>query len=135
MQFLPPAAGSLLRGMKGSLSQKFILTIPAEGRDGEMTTIHNKLHDDPFRLLEIKATRIRKLLLGALLLAKDAWRDALLGTPEGLRVLKTVEEAEDEFVDPSITDPVARLDDILGVINRRSRAVVVVLDYLARHKA
>lgn len=97
-----------------------------------MTNFHNELLDDPFRFLEIKATRIRKLLLGSLILAKDAWKDALLGTPEGLRVLKTVEEAEDEFIDPSITEPFAKLDDILGVINRRARAVVVMMDYIAR---
>ncbi len=97
-----------------------------------MTIFHNELHDDPLRLLEIKATQIRKLLLGALLLAKDAWKGVLLGTPEGLRVLKTVEEAADEFIDPSITDPVAKLDDILSVINRRARALVVVMDYIAR---
>ena len=51
-----------------------------------------------------------------------------------LRVLKTVEEAAEEFIDPSLTDPVEKLDNVLGVINKRARAVVVVLDYLARHK-
>ena len=84
--------------------------------------------------LEIKAEQIRKMLRGSLLLAKNAWKDALLRTPEGLRVLKTVEEAVEEFVDPSLTDPVEKLDNVLGVINRRARAVVVVLDYLAQHK-
>ncbi len=97
-----------------------------------MTDFHNELSDDPFRFLEIKATQIRKLLLGSLLLAKDAWKDALLGTPEGLRVLKTVEEAEEEFMDLSITEPFAKLDDILGVINKRARAVVVVMEYIAQ---
>ena len=51
-----------------------------------------------------------------------------------LRVLKTVEDAAEEFIDPSLTDPVEKLDNVLGVINKRARAVVVVLDYLARHK-
>jgi hypothetical protein len=97
-----------------------------------MTIFHDEMHDDRFMLLDIKATQIRKLLLGSLLLAKDAWKDSLLGTPEGLRVLKTVEEAAEEFIDPSITDPVAKLDNILGVINRRAQAVVVVMDYIAR---
>jgi hypothetical protein len=78
-----------------------------------MADFHNEPYDDPFRLLEIKATQIRKLLLGSLLLATNAWRDALLGTPDGLRVLKTIEEAENEFIDPSITEPFAKLDDIL----------------------
>lgn len=84
--------------------------------------------------LEIKAEQVRKMLLGSLLLAKDAWKDALLRTPAGLRVLKTVEEASEEFIDPSLADPVEKLDNVLGVINRRARAVVVVLDYLAQHK-
>jgi hypothetical protein len=83
---------------------------------------------------EIKAEQIRKMLMGSLLLAKDAWKNTLHGTPEGLRVLQTVEEATEEFIDPSITDPVAKLDNVLGVINKRARAVVVLLDYLARHK-
>ena len=99
-----------------------------------MRNDHDLMHDDRFMFLEIKAEQIRKMLLGSLLLAKDAWRDALLGTPEGLRVLKTVEEAAEEFMDPSLTDPVEKLDNVLGVINKRARAVVVVLDYLAQHK-
>jgi hypothetical protein len=92
------------------------------------------MQDDRFMFLEIKAEQIRKMLMGSLLLAKDAWKDTLHGTPEGLRVLQTVEEATEEFIDPSITDPVAKLDNVLGVINTRARAVVVLLDYLARHK-
>lgn len=92
------------------------------------------MQDDRFMFLEIKAEQIRKMLLGSLLLAKDAWKDALQRTPEGLLVLKTVEEAVEEFIDPSLTDPVEKLDNVLGVINRRARAVVVVLDYLAQHK-
>jgi hypothetical protein len=92
------------------------------------------MRDDRFMFLEIKAEQIRKMLLGSLLLAKDAWKDALLGTPEGLRVLKILEEAAEEFIDLSLTDPVEKLDDVLGVINKRARALVVVLDYLAEHK-
>jgi len=92
------------------------------------------MQDDRFMFLEIKAEQIRKMLMGSLLLAKDAWKDTLHGTPEGLRVLQTVEEATEEFIDPSITDPVAKLDNVFGVINKRALAVVVLLDYLARHK-
>lgn len=99
-----------------------------------MRNYHDTMHDDRFMFLEIKAEQIRKMLLGSLLLTKDAWKDALLGTPEGLRVLKTVEEAAEEFIDPSLTDPMAKLDNVLDVINRRARAIVVMLDYLAQHK-
>ena len=99
-----------------------------------MRNYHDTMHDDRFMFLEIKAEQIRKMLLGSLLLAKDAWKDALQRTPEGLRVLKTVEEAAEEFIDPSLSDPVEKLDNVLGVINKRARAVVVVLDYLAQQK-
>jgi hypothetical protein len=92
------------------------------------------MHDDRFLYLEIKAEQIRKMLLGSLLLAKDAWKDALLRTPEGLRVLKAVDEATDEFIDTSLADPVEKLDNVLSVISKRAHAVVVVLDYLAQHK-
>jgi hypothetical protein len=93
-----------------------------------------QLHDERFMFLEIKAAQIRKLLLGSLLLAKNTWKDELLRTPQGLDVIKTIEEAEEDFIDPSITDPVEKLDDVLGVINKRARAVVVLLDYIAEHK-
>ena len=99
-----------------------------------MRNYHDTMHDDRFMFLEIKAQQIRKMLLGSLLLAKDAWKDALLRTPEGLGVLKAVDEAAEEFIDTSLTDPVEKLDNVLGVINRRARAIVVLLDYLAQHK-
>ncbi len=92
------------------------------------------MQDDRFRFLEIKAEQIRKMLLGSLLLTRDAWKDELLRTPEGLRVLKTVEEAAEEFIDPSLANPIEKLDNVLGVINRRARAVLVVLDYLAQRR-
>ncbi len=95
---------------------------------------HDRMQDDRFLLLEVKAEQIRKMLLGSLLLVKDAWKDALLRTPEGPRVLGTIEEAAEEFMDLSLTDPVEKLDSALGVINKRARAIVVVLDHLARHK-
>ncbi len=99
-----------------------------------MKNYNDTIYDDQFLFLEIKAQQIRKMLLGSLLLAKDAWKDSLLSTPEGHRVLKIVEEAAEEFLDSSLTDPFAKLDNVLGLINKRARAIVVVLDYLAQHK-
>ncbi len=98
-----------------------------------MRNYHDTMHNDRLMFLEIKAEQIRKMLLGSLLLAKDAWNNTLLRTPEGLRVLKTIDEAAEEFIDTSLADPVEKLDDVLGVINKRARAVVIVLDYLAQH--
>ncbi len=92
------------------------------------------MEDEMFMFLEIKAAQIRKLLLGSLLLAKNSWKDELLLDPQGLAVMKTIEDAEEESIDPSIADPVARLDSVLTVINRRARALVELIDYIARHR-
>jgi hypothetical protein len=92
------------------------------------------MEDHSLMFLENKATQIRKLLLGSLLLAKDIWKDELHKTPEGLDVLKTVSEAEDEFIDPSLVDNIQKLDNALSVINTRARAFVALMDYIARHK-
>ena len=91
-------------------------------------------NDDSFMILENKAAQIRKLLFGSLLLVKDAWKDELLNSPKGLDVLRTMEEAEEEFIDTTLTDPVQRLDRALSVINTRARAFVMAIDYLAQHK-
>jgi hypothetical protein len=90
--------------------------------------------DERFMILENKASQIRKLMLGSLLLAKDTWKDELLSTPKGLDVLKIIEDAEEEFYDTSLTSSIEKLDSMLSVINSRARAFVVLLDYLAQHK-
>ncbi len=99
-----------------------------------MTDLNNEMYDNRFMVLETKATQIRKLLLGSLLLAKDSWKEELSGTQEGVRVLHLIEAAAEDFIDLSITDPVEKLDNVLTVINRRARAIVVVLDYIAHKK-
>lgn len=93
-----------------------------------------EMGDNRFMILEDKATQIRKLLLGSLLLSKDTWKDELLRTPQGRDVMKTMEEAEEEFIDTALTDTMEKLDSILSVINTRVRAFVVLIDYLARQK-
>ncbi len=90
--------------------------------------------DGRFMILEHKATQIRKLLLGALLLAKDTWKDELLSSPEGLDVTGTIEEAEEEFAETGRVGPMERLDSALSVINTRARAIVTVIDYLAQRR-
>ena len=90
--------------------------------------------DSTFMILENKASQIRKLLFGSLLLAKDTWKEELSSSPGGLDVMMIMEEAEEEFVDTTLTDPVERLDRALSVINRRARAIVTVIDYLSQHK-
>ena len=99
-----------------------------------MTDFNDEMYDIRFMVLDTKATQIRKLLLGSLLLAKDSWKEELSGTQEGVSVLQLIEAAAEDFIDPLITDPVEKLDNVLTVINRRARAIVVVLDYIAHKK-
>ena len=82
----------------------------------------------------LNVTEDSERLIGAILLGKDAWKDELLGSTEGLEIMKTLEEAEEDFMDPSLADPVVRLDRELSIINRRARAFVRLIDFLARHK-
>lgn len=90
--------------------------------------------DSSFIVLENKAAQIRKLLLGSLLLAKDTWKEELLRSPRGLDVMKTMEEAEEEFIKTGIDHPLEKLDNALSVINTRARAFVVLIDYLSQLK-
>jgi len=94
----------------------------------------NGTHDNRFMILENKAAQIRKLMLGSLLLAKDTWKDELLSSPKGLDIMRVMEEAEEDFIDNSLTDPVERIDRALSVINARARAFVMAIDYLSLHK-
>ena len=94
----------------------------------------NNMGDDRFMILENKATQIRKMLFGLLLLSKDTWKDELLSTPRGLDVIKTMEEAEEEFIDSTLTDPIEKFDNALSVINKRARAFVTLIDYLSQRR-
>ena len=47
--------------------------------------------EDRLTSVENKATEIRKLLLGALLLAKGVWKDDLEQKPAGLEMLRAIE--------------------------------------------
>ena len=90
--------------------------------------------DDRIMILENKAGQIRKLLFGSLLLAKDTWRKELISSPEGLEVMRTMEKAEEEFIDTRGKDAMKRLDRTLSIINTRARAFVMLVSYLAQHK-
>ncbi len=82
--------------------------------------------------LENKATEIRKMLLGTLLIAKRIWRDDLNRKPEGLEVLRAIEEAEEDFIDSTLTDSFEKLEDLLGVISKRTRGIFLLIEYLSQ---
>ncbi len=81
---------------------------------------------------ENKAMEIRKILLGSLLLAKGVWRDDLEQKPAGLEVLRAIEEAEEDFMDSSLTDRFEKLEDLLDVILKRAKGIFLLMEYISK---
>ncbi len=84
--------------------------------------------------LENKASEIRKLLLGVLLLAKGIWKDDLERKPSGLEVLRSIQEAEEDFVDSSLTDRLERLEDLLDLISKRGKGIFLLMEFVSKGK-
>lgn len=90
--------------------------------------------EDRFIRLEHKGSEIRKTLMGTLLLAKDVYENELLKGREGEEVIKALEKAEEAFVDASLTDRFARLENILDVIHKRSKGLYMLMEYFSKYK-
>jgi hypothetical protein len=92
------------------------------------------MNDDRFKEIENKATEIRKILLEALLLAKDIWKDELEQNQEGIEVIKTMEQAEEAFINSSLTDSLEKLEDVIDVIHKRAKGIYTLMEYVSKHK-
>ena len=90
--------------------------------------------EDRLIRVENKATETRKLLLGALLLAKGVWRDDLEQKPAGIEVLQAIEEGEENFMNSSLTDRFERLEDLLDVILKRAKGMFLLMEYISKGK-
>lgn len=90
--------------------------------------------EDKFIRLEHKCTEIRKTLMGTLLLAKDLYKDELLNSREGEEVMRVLEEAEEAFVDISLTNRFARLENVLNVIQKRAQGLFILMEYLSKQE-
>lgn len=84
--------------------------------------------------LENKLTEIRKLSLGTLLLAKEIWKDKLKQKEEVSEVMKAIEEAEEAFVDGSLTDRFEKLENILDVISKRVKGLFLLLEDMLKNQ-
>ena len=83
--------------------------------------------------LERKATEIRKMLFGALLLAKDAWKDELSRRGEGIEIMKAMEKAEESFTEGSQPDGFKGLEHTLDVINQRAKSIFDLMAYISKY--
>ncbi|MBI5100059.1 MAG: hypothetical protein HZB30_12585 [Nitrospirae bacterium] len=88
--------------------------------------------EDKFIRLEHKCTKIRKTLMGTLLLAKDLYKDELLKSREGEEVQRVLEEVEEAFVDTSLTNRFSRLENVLNVIQKRAQGLFMLMEYLSK---
>jgi len=90
--------------------------------------------EDRLIRVEHKPTEIRKLLLGALLLAKGVRKDDLEQKPAGLEVLRAIKEAEEDFMNSSLTDRFEKLEDLLDVILKRAKGIFLLMEYISKGK-
>lgn len=89
--------------------------------------------EERFAHLEHKAVETRKMLFGALLLAKEAWKEELLRRREGLGIMEAMERAEESFADKPETDRVKRIENTLDVINQRAKSIFELMSYISKY--
>ncbi len=99
-----------------------------------MMHFEDMTNEDEFIILENKATEIRKIIFGALLLAKDIWKEELDKTEEGFEIIKAIEEAEEAFVNSALTHRYEKLKNTLHVIHTRSKGIFTLLEYISKTK-
>lgn len=90
--------------------------------------------EERFARLEYTAAEIRKMLFGALLLAKDAWKDDLSQRGEGLKIMESIEEAEEAFTEGSQPDRLKRLEHTFDVINQRAKSIFDLMAYFSKYE-
>jgi len=87
--------------------------------------------EDSFIRLGNNCSEIRKTLMGVLLLAKALYKDEFLKSREGEEVIRALEEAEDAFLDSSLTNRFARLENVLDVIQKRVQGLYTLMEFLS----
>jgi len=72
-------------------------------------------------------------LFGALLLAKEEWKEELFRRREGLEIMEAVEKAEESFADTSQPDRFKRLEQTLDVISQRAKSIFDLILYISKY--
>jgi hypothetical protein len=102
-------------------------------KEVEMTPFTEMSDEERLARLERKAAETRKMLFGALLLAKDAWKDELSRRGEGLELMKAMEKAEESFTEGSQPGRFKRLEHTLDVIEQRASSIFEVMSYISKY--
>ena len=100
---------------------------------GEMVHFAEMTDEERFARLEHKAAEIRKMLFGALLLAKEEWKEELFRSREGLEIMEAVEKAEESFADTSQPDRFKRFEQTLDVVHQRAKSIFDLMSYISKY--
>ncbi len=84
--------------------------------------------------LEREAADARKMLFGALSIAKEMWQGELLQRPEGIEVLHELEKAAESFIDPSQQDRFKRFEQTIHVIGLRAKGIFDLVTYASKYQ-
>ena len=87
-----------------------------------------------FSALIEKASETRRLLMGALVLSKEVFREELGKKPGGEEVERAVDSAEEVFIDTTLADELDVIEDILDVILKRAEALFALMDYVLKER-
>ncbi len=90
--------------------------------------------EERFTRLEHKAEETRKMLFGSLTMAKEAWKEELSRSEEGIEILKTMEKAEESFTKGSQPDRLNRLEHTFDVINQRAKSIFDLMSYISKYR-
>jgi hypothetical protein len=90
--------------------------------------------EERIRRLEHKVAEIRRMLFGALLLAKDLWADELSRRAEGLEIMKAMEKAEESFAEGAGPDRFRKLEHSIEVIDMRAKSIFDLMSFMSENK-
>lgn len=89
--------------------------------------------EERIRRLELNVAEIRKMLFGALLLAREMWGDELSRDEEGLGIIKAMEKAEESFATGKQPERFGRFEHAIDVITQRSKSIFDLMSYLSKY--
>ncbi|MFZ5996040.1 MAG: hypothetical protein ACOYW7_00895 [Nitrospirota bacterium] len=99
-----------------------------------MTVFADLIDTERMKGLERQAAEIRKLLLGALLMAKDLWRKELEQEHEESELARAIREAEEAFVDVYREDSSEKLENLFEIIRKRAKGLFMVMEAAENYK-
>lgn len=83
--------------------------------------------------LERNADEARKMLFGALSLARELWKKELSQREEGIEIMEAIKKAEEAFDGRPQPDRFVRFEQALDTINRRAKSIFDLISYVSKY--